>query len=364
MGGWRPDWGVAPGEVLLETLQERGMTQVELANRMARPLKTINEIIKGKAAITPDTAIQLERTLGISARFWSGLEARYREHLARRAAQQQLEANAGWAEGFPLADLVHYGLIRRGRSKAETLSELLSYFRISGPDAFDRHWLDPAAAFRSSPAFMASPKAVAAWLRWGEIEAAKVDRLPAYHSRRFREVVGEVRVLTRQEPFMQTLQRVQKLCAEAGVIVVLTPEFQGTHLSGATRWVQGRPIIQLSLRHKSDDHFWFTFFHEAGHVLNSPRRRDFVDSADLQAAGVSNGEEAAANRFARDLLIPPEDYAQFLEVGDFSSSAVSAFAKAEGIPDGVVVGRLQRDGKVTPASYLNRLKKPIRWTLA
>lgn len=360
-GTWQPDWAVAPGEILLEALQERGMTQAELANRMARPPKTINEIVKGKAAITADTAIQLERTLGISAAFWSGLEARYREHLARQAAQEQLEVNAGWANEFPIADLVRHGLIRRARAGSDRLSELLSYFRISGPEAFDRHWLDPQAAFRSSSAFMASPKAVAAWLRWGEIEAAKLDELPDYDARRFRDVVVEIRALSRREPFMQTLDRVRELCASAGVALILTPEFKGTHLSGATRWIGGRPIIQLSLRHKSDDQFWFSFFHEAGHVLGSPRRRDYIDSADLGSDGVNAADEDEANRFARDTLIPPDDYSRFLDADDFAESAIISFAKSLGVPSGIVVGRLQRDGKLAPGSYLNRLKKPIHW---
>jgi addiction module HigA family antidote len=77
--GWRPDWAVPPGEILLEALQDREMTQSELAQRLGRPLKTVNEIVNGKAAITPETAIQLERAIGISSRFWTGLETLYRD---------------------------------------------------------------------------------------------------------------------------------------------------------------------------------------------------------------------------------------------------------------------------------------------
>ena len=101
MSVWQPNWAVPPGEILLEALQDRGMTQSELAQRTARPLKTINEIIRGKAAITAETAIQLERALGISARFWTGLEATYRNSLAQQEAQRELEANASWLDGFP-----------------------------------------------------------------------------------------------------------------------------------------------------------------------------------------------------------------------------------------------------------------------
>ncbi|HSV66157.1 MAG TPA: HigA family addiction module antitoxin [Mycobacteriales bacterium] len=358
--GWQPDWAVAPGEILLEALQDRGMTQSELARRMARPPKTINEIIKGKAAITAETAIQLERTLGISARFWTGLEATFREHMARHQAQEQLEANASWVDGFPLNDLIRHHLIQRGATKATTLAELLSFFRLSSPDAFERHWLEPGAAFRSSPTFMASPKAVAAWLRWGEIEATEIADAPPFDALRFRQVLDEIRPMTRRDPFMQIFNRVKAMCAEAGVIVILTPELAGTHLSGAARWVGGRPVIQLSLRHKSDDHFWFTFFHEAGHILTSPRRRQFVDTADLASAADPDVEEETANRFARNCLLPPHEYQAFVDGGDFSESAVRAFAQAQRIAPGIVVGRLQRDNKV-PRSHLNSLKRRIHW---
>jgi HTH-type transcriptional regulator/antitoxin HigA len=357
---WRPDWSVAPGEILLEALQDRRMTQAELSRRMARPLKTINEIIKGKAAITPETAIQLERTLGISATFWTHLETMFREQAARQAATQELEANVSWVDGFPIKDLQAHDLLPRATSKAGLLAELLLYLRISGPAAFDRQWLDPAAAFRSSPAFMASPKAVAAWLRWGEIESGKVLDLPALNLRRFRDLLDEIRVLTRRGPFPQIVDRVKAMCAAAGVILVVTPEFKDTHLSGATRWLGGRPVIQLNLRHKSTDHFWFTFFHEAGHVLTSARRQEFVDDEDLETTEDLQGAEEAANRFARDLLLPQADYQEFAAAGDFSREAVRAFAENQGVAPGIVVGRLQRDGRMPP-SHLNDLKRPISW---
>jgi Zn-dependent peptidase ImmA (M78 family) len=208
---------------------------------------------------------------------------------------------------------------------------------------------------------MASPKSVAAWLRWGEIEATKVAGLPDLDTKRFRQVLVEVRALSRREPFAQTLQRVQQLCAEAGVVVALTPGFRGTHLSGATRWIRGHPLIQLSLRHKSDDQFWFTFFHEAGHVLTPTRHRDFVDAGIHGESDASDADEEAANSFARDLLIPPEAYSHLVALGDFSPPTITAFAQEQRIPAGVVVGRLQRDNAVSRASHLNRLKKTIHW---
>lgn len=354
---WQPEWAVAPGEILLEALDERDMSQSELSHRLGRPLKTVNEIIKGKTAITPETAIQLERALGISARFWTGLETQYRDTLARLEAKRELEEQASWLDGFPLADMVRHGLITPGGSRAERLDKVLSFLGISSPAAFDR--LDAVASYRSSPAFRESPKAVAAWLRWGELRAAAIEA-PAFDAKRFRAVLDEVRPLTRNEPFDQVFKRVQELCLTAGVILILVPELRGTHLSGAMRWIGSKPAIQLTLRHKTDDQFWFTFFHEAGHLLSGGRRRDYVDAADGDGGGE---QEAEANAFARDLLLPPDAYRVFVEAADFSRPAIKSFAKAQGVSSGIVVGRLQHDSHVPP-SQLRDLKRSINLATA
>lgn len=315
-------------------------------------------LVNGKAAITPDTAIQLERTLGISTTFWNSIEAAYREHLARERAQEELEANAPWADVFPINDLVRHKLLERGSTKGDTLAGLLQYFAVSSPSAWETHWLAPAVSLRASPAFASSPHAVAAWLRWGEIVAADIDTAP-FDPQRLREVLREVRGLTRREPFSQVINRVQELCATAGVALVLTPELGKTRLSGAARWLSSeKAIMQLSLRHKSDDHFWFSFFHEAGHLLGR-KRADFVDAAYDERAQVDDAEQAA-DRFARDALIPPKEYAEFVAAGTFASDAVRDFAKQQGIAPGIVVGRLQRE-RLIDRSHLNDLKKSIRW---
>jgi HTH-type transcriptional regulator/antitoxin HigA len=252
--------------------------------------------------------------------------------------------------------LVKHKQILRGASKAETLANLLSYLGVSSPAAFDR--LDAAAAYRASPAFAESPKAVTTWLRWGEIEATKVD-VPPFDARRFRQVLDEIRPQTRREPFEQVFKRVKAMCAEAGVVVLVIPELTGTHLSGASRWVGSKAVIQLSRRHKSDDQFWFTFFHEAGHLLSSPRRRDFIDGAEPPPPGDLAADEDAANQFAGDVLLPPDDYKAFVNAADFSRAAIRSFAQRQRIAPGIVVGRLQRDDHVPP-SKLRDLKKSIQ----
>jgi addiction module HigA family antidote len=145
---WHPEWVVAPGEVLVEALEERGMTQAELGRRMARPLKTISEIATGKAAITPETAIQLERTLGISAAVWLGLETRYREAQARALDRAELEGQASWLKRFPLRELVKRGIISAKSAAAQQAAELLAFFGVSNPTGWEQHWGRIAASYR------------------------------------------------------------------------------------------------------------------------------------------------------------------------------------------------------------------------
>ena len=351
---WQRDWTVAPGEILLEALEDRDMSQSELARRMGRPTKTINEIVNGKAAITPDTAIQLELTLGISASFWNNLEAAYREQLARDRSETTLATHASWAKAFPIKDLVRHKLIERGATDAGTVAALLAFFRVSSPSAWEGQWLAPAASFRKSPAFASSPYAAAAWLRWGETIAAQIETQP-FDADRLRSALQEIRGLTRGD-FALARTRVQAALAAAGVALVLTPEFKGTSLSGAARWLSpDKAVIQLSLRHKTDDQLWFSLFHEAHHLLGR-KRDDFVDGAEPDDGGQA---EQNADRFARDTLITPAAYAAFVAAGSFTSEAVRAFAKEQGIAPGIVVGRLQRDDKLPP-SHLHDLKRPIK----
>ncbi len=357
---WSPEWRVTPGEILGEALQERGLTQSDLARRMGRPLKTINEIVNGKASITPETAIQLERTLGISASFWNNLETRYREHLAREQAQRELESQTQWLSNFPTAHLARLGLIRGHGSRVERLADLLRFFGVSSPQAWERQWSQTSAARRPSRAFVSSPHATSVWLRRGELAAADRTARP-FDEKRFLATLQTARGLSRVQPFMSAVHRLESLFEEVGVIVVLMPEVRGTRLSGAARWLTAdRALIQLSLRHKSDDQFWFTVFHECGHLVSSARRRDFVDTpTDVEAMNAS-GDELQADQFARETLIPSTAFEAFVKRADFGVEAVRVFARELDIAPGLIVGRLQRDAYVGPAS-LDYLKQRYVW---
>jgi HTH-type transcriptional regulator/antitoxin HigA len=355
---WRQTWAVPPGEILSEELEARGLSQSELARRMGRPVKTINEIVNAKAALTADTALQLELAIGISANLWMGLEANYRQQLAVQRALVEMEEHVDWAKHFPIGHLRRYELIDPDAGAGASLvASLLSFFGVSNVSAWEGQWQSPQAAFRRSQAFAASPHATAAWLRWGEIQAASASADP-FDANRLVDVLSAIGPLSREEPFSDVVDELRECLATCGVVLVLTPEIPGTRASGAARWVtRDRALIQLSLRHKSDDQFWFSLFHEAAHLLDD-RGGDHLDDAD----GAPNDEdvERRVDQRARDLLVEPGAYADFVATGQFGAARVRDFAAGQSISPGIVVGRLQREGHLA-RNQLNALKKRIRW---
>jgi addiction module HigA family antidote len=347
-----PDQVSPPGETLLEVLDERGITQAELAERTGRPRKTINEIVKGKAAITPETALQLERALGVPASFWNNRESRYREFLARQEERSRLERRTAWADQFPVKELIKRGWISlRSSDKVGRLEALLGFFGIASPDQWQPLWR--VAAFRKSK--KSDPYALSAWLRRGQLWGERTA-FPEYDAARFEAALLEMRGLTRGRPeeFQPALS---ELCRRCGVVVAFVPELPRSGASGATLWIgPSRPLLMLSLRYKTDDHLWFTLFHEVGHILLHGKQAVFVEGLDGEDA-----REQEANRFSAELLVPSERLRLFLSCRQpISRARLEDFALELGIAPGIVVGRLQHDG-LLPRTHCNALKRRLDW---
>ncbi len=349
-----PDYLVTPGEVLEEYLDAHGMSQAELAARTGMAKKTINEIIKGKASITPDTALKLERALGRPAHFWNNLERQFQEDRTRLAEKERLESHLGWLKKIPVNAMVKLGWLTKQKDKLAQLEEVLRFFGIASPDQWERVWREHQVAYRQTQRFETCAEAVSAWLRQGAIKARQIQCEP-FDRKKFQKVLESVRALTREEPQV-FVDRLTELCAAAGVAVVFVRELPKTGVSGATRWIADKALIQLSLRYKSNDQLWFTFFHEAGHILKHGRKEIFIEGN-----GLHGEKEEEANAFARDKLIPPDELHRFLQHWNQSNEDIVAFADRIGIAPGIVVGRLQHDGHLQN-SHGNKLKVYYFWT--
>ncbi len=350
-----PDYAIHPGEILGEHLAVYGMSQTDLAARIGMSTKTLSLIVNGKAPVTPETAVQLERVLGVSARLWTGLDTNYRLFEARREAAAEMEKHQEWAGQFPYAELAGRGLVPSTRDTTERVGNLLRFFGVGSVESWQKQYSQPLVAFRQSRAFEPSLPATATWLRLSELRARDVDCAP-FHDKAFGGVLGLARGMTRQTMDDEAMSTLRSMCSECGVALVLAAEFKGTHLSGAAQWLTpSKAMLALSLRHGTNDHFWFSFYHEAGHLLYDSKKKVYVDASD----GLSDcAAEEQANRFACDTLIPRKAYDRFLETSKVTADSITEFADAIGVAPGIVVGRLQHDG-VLPFNRLNHLKDRV-----
>lgn len=346
-----------PGNTLRDLMDERALTQRELARRLGRPAQAINEILAGKKEITEDTAIELERVLQVPAQFWLVRESHYREYLARQRDAESCKAHVPWLEQFPIKALQSAGVLREGRLtaglKQELVDPLLRFFGVASPEGWAAQYQHLHAQFRRArPDRQTDVPAITAWLRMGELAATRLQ-LAEYDARALEAAVPAMRSLSLLQP-EQIGPQLTRLCAGAGVALVFVPALPGTHVTGVARWLGGKPLIQLSLLGKWNDGFWFSFFHEVAHVLKHPTRAVFLDDASAGET-TQSAEEQDANRYACDVLIPPNRRAE-LEVLSLHVPDVEAFARSLGVHPGIVVGQLQHRRRIGWDHALTRLK--------
>jgi HTH-type transcriptional regulator/antitoxin HigA len=351
---YEPDYVGSPGASLRSTLAVLGMTQADLAARTGLSLKHINQIVQGVAPITPETALAFEKVTAVPARTWNSLESSYRDHLARMEDTKATGSDSEWLRTLPIRELKARGKLPDTRDTGLLLQAVFRFFGVANRQAWERLWRAPLASFRKSNAFRSDPPAVAAWLRLGEIEAAGIACEP-FDQRRFRETLRTIRSLTTQLPELFQ-DKVVRLCANAGVAVVFVPEIKGSRVSGAAHWLTtSKAVIQLSLRYKSDDHLWFSFFHEAAHILLHSKREIFItENKDQDLV-----EEDEANEFAETFLIPKRYVGELFDLR--SKADILGFSESLGIAPGIVVGRLQKEGILDWRTDCNQLKRRFRF---
>ena len=354
LNGFEPDIAIPPGKILLETIKKLGMSQKELAERMDRPKKTINEIIHGKTMILPETAIQLERVLGVPADFWLRLENFYQETKARLKEEQKIKKEIEIFEKtkIPYKEIAEMNFLQKTNDKMERVKNLMKFFSVNSLDLVPQI---QNTAFRVAKKRNYSPYAMAAWLRMGEIEAQKIET-KILKEKRIRQLLKNLRKLA-QDPAGKILEQIIERGKEYGIAFVFIPHLPNTYVNGATKWIKtDKALVQLSFRYLYLDVFLFSLFHELGHIYLHSKKQTFID---IDMKGKDKCEKEA-NNFASEILIPPDKYKRFIREADFSKSGITKFAKEIKIHPGIVVGRLQHDQKIQH-SQLNNLRLKFTW---
>ena len=354
-----------PGDKLFELLDERHISQAELCARTGRTPKAINEIVKGKAPISPETAFLLEMALhGKPASYWIGLETEYQDHLIRRRHTRHLEANLDWLNELPLRAMIKAKWARKLDDPLDQARYLLRWFGVATPERWRKVYLEPQAGYRSSPPIDRHPGSLAAWMRAGELQAEGMDTAP-YDRKRFRAALEKLRLQTRTWNPATYQDAMIEHCIASGVALAWAREMPGLKVAGASRWLSPtKALIQLSLYHRTDTALWYTFFHQAAHILLHGRKQVFLDG---RFDGKPNRddvlEEVEADHFAANFLVPMKELERLRPLCDerkLSRRAVKEFAAEIGVSAGIVVTRLQLLGWIPPRKF-NTMKTLLSW---
>ena len=307
-----------PGATIKEQLLDRGLSQKEFAVRMGMSEKHISKLINGEVQLTPDVAVRLEMVLGVPAKFWNKLEATYREM-----------SKNGW--------------VPETRDTTEKVIYLRKYFEVVNLEIIEDMQLSKIACRRLAETEK-SNLALLAWAQKAKLEARTI-KTSLVDLKSLKKSLPKIRSMTTMNP-SDFCPKLIELLSNCGIALVFLPHIGGSFLHGATFYDGNKIVVGLTVRGKDADKFWFSLFHELGHILlghiNQPN-------------GTTEEDEAAADSFAKETLIPTEEFNTFTTQNDFSKAAICAFAQEEHILCGVVVGRLQKEGFIN-YSRCNDLK--------
>lgn len=328
-----------PGSTLGEKLDELEMGSKEFSVRVDKPEKTISAVLAGRSAITPQMAVKFEDVLKIPASFWLKRQRRYDEYLARLEREEDIEQAKDWARGFPYAKMANLGWVPSTRKVEEKVVELFEFFGVSNQNAWKAYYYkqELKVNFRVSLAHTNGALAVAAWLRQGELQASKLE-VPSYNATKLKSALPKIKDVMAEHP-EDFFHQLQELCKEAGVKVVYTPCLPKAPIHGATRWLGDTPLIQLSARYRTNDKFWFTFFHEVGHILHHGKKYISIENIDYGEQDKLKEEEA--DNFAIKWTFSEKEEEEVLKLRHLSTSDIKSFAKKFNTHPALIIGRFQ-----------------------
>lgn len=324
-----------PGYYIKEIIEESGLTQEDFAKRLDTTPKNLSLLVRGEQSLSIDIAMKLSRLVGTSVNYWLNLQNAYDALIAEfRSDEELLEER----KVFKYLDYKffrdNYNLPDLPRKIDEQIEALRKFLDVATLRVLEKR--DMAVSFRSATGLSAASTVKANAMVQIAVNHALKTEAPRYNKKKFEEAVQYALTLTQNHKEFYPL--LKKAFWEAGVIFVIMPNISGSKTNGATKKVGENIMLMVNDRRLNADTFWFTLFHEIGHIING----DYGISFERETGDV----EDAANRFAEDNLIPRDMYQEFAEQGQFDLKAIKNFADKIDRDPGIVLGRLQNERKV------------------
>ncbi|WP_430257236.1 ImmA/IrrE family metallo-endopeptidase [Neorhizobium sp. IRS_2294] len=348
------DWFSKPGDSIRDVMQRRRVSADDIAGRLDGGLNTLRSLLDGSRKIDIDVASCLSGVLGASPSFWLKRQENFELAVARAVQAVAPDDVNDFISSVPAPGVKPRGKLSEASRFAEVRKRLV-YFSVPNPKSWHEHYgrLVGRTDFRSTSAFETKEEAVLMWLRRGELESDLI-RTETWDVDKLIGRLPEIKELSRLKLPALFLPRLRALLAEAGVALAVVKAPEGCRASGATRLVSpDKAMILMSFRHRSDDQFWFTLFHEIGHLVLH-HAQTFVDTDGM----VSDDREDEANNYARRCIVPADREEEFLSL-NADETRVVRFSVQLKIAPGLIVGQMQKRQMIEPKT-LNFLKR--RWT--
>lgn len=335
---------VHPGYYIKEIIDDSGLTQADFAKRLGTTPKNLSVLVRGEQSLSVDIANKLSRMLGTSITFWLNLQQAYDEMTAEFMCMQDLERER---ETFSLIDYGYfrdyYGLPALPRKVDEQIEQVRRFLSVASLTVLEAQ--DLAVDFRSYKEKMSRSNIVNSnvMLQIAINETLKSDT-SGFDKKKFEECIDFALKQTKNHNGF--LPAIKAEFEKAGVYLVVLPNIRNSGISGATKRVNGRVMIFVNDRRHYEDTFWFTLFHEIGHVLNGE-------------LGATSEKESEADNYARKMLIPEEEYIDFVMSRDsFDEKCIRKFADSVDRDPGIVLGRLLIERRVpySDTRLCNRLR--------
>lgn len=338
-----------PGVTIKEQLVDRGMSQKEFAVRMDMSEKHISRLINGEVQLTSDVAMRLEMVLGLPAHFWSNLENIYREKLIKAQAENEMDSDLETMKKIPYNEMAKNGWVQETRNSIERVINLRKFFEVVQLGLIKDPTIQGIACRKLGDGEK-SDYALLAWAQRAKLEARNIHT-GAINIEKLKSSLSNIRKMTRQIPkvFCATLCDMLAAC---GIAIVFLPHIGGSFLHGATFYDGSKIVIGMTVRGKDADRFWFSLFHEFGHIILG-----HIGQVD----GISEEDEKNADAFARDTLIPQSAFDTLTKMKNFDKLTIVRFAENIDIDPGIVVGRLQKE-RFIPFSWYSDLKTKYKLT--
>ncbi len=319
-----------PGATIKEQLEDRNMTQKEFAKRMDMSEKHISRLINGEVSLTPELSVRLEMVLGIPAGFWNNLESIYREKLAKVKAENEMDDDLELLKKIPYKHMADNSWVENTNNRTERVVNTRKFFEVSNLALINKPMIRKIACRRLGDG-ETSDYALLAWAQEAKLQARNIDTAPV-NIQKLVNNLPEIRRMTRKDP-SEFNDNLHEILAECGIALVLLPHIDGSYLHGATFYDGKKIVMGLTTRGRDADKFWFSLFHELGHIILGHIGNDEI----------TDDDEKAANEFAANKLIPLDEFEKFTSEKDFSIESITKFSDRIEIDQGIVIGRLQKE---------------------